>query len=58
MSGTVRVAAIQQPPVLLDRDATLRKAVEYLAEAAPPTTGNMGDLQGAHMCRYAWFCGF
>ena len=34
MSGTVRVAAIQQPPVLLDRDATLRKAVEYLAEAA------------------------
>jgi nitrilase len=33
-AGEVRVAVIQQPPVLLDRDATLAAAVAYLHDAA------------------------
>jgi nitrilase len=32
--GEVRVAIIQQPPVLLDREATLEAAVTYLRAAA------------------------
>jgi nitrilase len=32
--GAVRVAVVQQPPVLLDRDATLTRGVELLGEAA------------------------
>jgi nitrilase len=32
--GAVRVAVVQHPPVLLDRDATLARGVELLGEAA------------------------
>jgi nitrilase len=32
--GAVRVAVVQHPPVLLDRDATLARGVELVAEAA------------------------
>jgi len=34
MSGTTHVAVIQRPPVLLDRGATIAKAVAHLHEAA------------------------
>jgi nitrilase len=37
--GAVRVAVVQHPPVLLDRDATLARGVELLGEAARAGAG-------------------
>jgi nitrilase len=34
MSGSIEVAVVQRPPVLLDRDATIARAVANLCEAA------------------------
>ena len=34
MSSKIRVAIVQKPPVVLDRDATMKRTVEYLDEVA------------------------
>ncbi len=39
MTTKLKVAVVQRPPVLLDRDATMKLAVEYLHEAADAGAG-------------------
>jgi nitrilase len=57
--GSVRVAAIQATPVVLDADASVEKAVRLVGEAAE-TGADLAVLPEAFVPLYpsnAWACG-